>query len=309
MPALRPGALPPPESLVVVGVPYDGASFGEQGAANGPDILRKHSRHVWVCRHSADSGATRPDYSPRAGALVLDGASLLDAGNLLPEPSHSPEEVALGLSSCLDCWLRNGALPLVLGGDHSISFGAAHALSQLHPTGILFFDAHLDASPVSHVPLTHASWATLSRNLPQVHCVAQVGLRTLQPVPNGFQVSQDSHSPFASWGVDYLLAGPQTSLAQFDQWLSQLPKGLRWHLSVDADVLDPLLMPHTGMPLPLGLSPTHLLDLLLAVLNRVPVSSMDLVEFAPKDHSAYLSALTLAGILAETIPYLTGAAL
>ncbi len=303
MPPLATGHLPNRASLVVLGAQYDGASFGPRGSNSGPTALRHSSSQVWTCRSSLPDGCVKPPFSPSHGALVLEDECMYDAGDLIPE-DESPEEVAQEVCRLVGPWLDLDCKTVLLGGDHSISFGMAQALSMRHPAGILYFDAHLDASPVPQVPLTHGSWAGLSRGLPGLQFVAQVGLRTFQPVPADFELApgQDPQTAFSAWGVDRHLPASHLCPQSLAALVRTLPQGLAWHLSVDVDVLDPSVMPATGMPLPLGLQPGQLLQSLRFLVQELDVRSLDLTEFSPPIHGANLEALTLAGILAELLP-------
>lgn len=305
----RPGTAVPSEALVVLGVPYAGASFLRSAASSGPDAIRHQSPRVCSCRPLPDSSCVKPLYSPAHDSIVLDDIPLLDAGNLVPE-EESPEQVAEELARWAAARLAQGSTPLILGGDHSISYGMAIANASTHATGVIYLDAHLDASPVPGGPLTHGTWAGLARALPNVECVAQIGLRSHQPVPHSF-VGQGSHEPNASggtaafrdWGVDSLLPASRLQPDSLIRFLDSLPKHLAWHLSVDVDVLDPLFMPCTGMPLPLGLEPRTLAEVLRQAMHALHIKSMDVTEYAPEgDRDSELAGLTLAGVLAEVLP-------
>lgn len=305
----RVGLPAPARSLVVLGVPYDGASFLQSAAAGGPETIRQVSPQVCTCRPDPDSGCSKPLYSPAHDAIVLRDTPLLDAGDLVPD-EESPDEVASHLAAWAQPLLARDARPLVLGGDHSITYGMVQAHSLLHNTGVLYLDAHLDASPVAGVPLTHGTWAGLARALPNVRHMAQIGLRSLQPVPATFQVPSGkalteigASGAFESWGVDSLLSASRLDAESMERYLELLPKDLVWHLSVDVDVLDPFFMPCTGMPLPLGLEPHALIRVVRQAVRTLNVQSMDVTEFAPDGaETGRLAGLTVAGILAELLP-------
>ncbi len=304
------GAVGEPGGVVVFGAPYEGASFNPAGAALGPGAIRAASLLAWCYRHDHHLDGCMPFFAPEDGGLSpLTGNRIIDVGDLAL--SHeSPEEAAEVVSAAVGQWLRGGAGVLGLLGDHSLTYGMVSALAAQGKAGVIFFDAHLDASPLPSPPLSHGTWASCCRQLPGVSCVAQVGLRSPQPWPEsmGEPMRGMPSRAFSTWGVDLVLPAAEFSDRGIDALLDQLPEGLNWHISLDVDVLDPMVMPCTGVPVPLGLWPQGVLSALRRLCARLPVASMDICEFAPSQRPAFadMAALTLSGLAVGMVSSLAG---
>jgi agmatinase len=183
--------------------------------------------------------------------------------------------------------VHGGRKPLVLGGDHSITYpvlrgfrGRAEALTVLH------LDAHgdlydeFDGDRFSHAcPFARVMEERLAGRL------IQVGVRTL----NGHQRSQA-----AKFGVEVLGA---------ERWRDAVPQVGRLkgplYVSVDLDVLEPMLAPGLSHPEPGGLSVRDVLDLFNAI--RTPVVGADIVEYNPHNDVRDLTARVAAKFVKELV--------
>lgn len=181
-------------------------------------------------------------------------------------------------------WLERGKQVGAVGGDHSISFGCIRAHAEAHPgLGILHLDAHADLRQAFEgFRWSHASiMFNVLERIPEVGKLVQVGIRDLGESEQR-----------------YLEASGGRAVAFSDPWLcSRRFEGVSWnrlveemvsalpgevYLSVDIDGLDPTLCPHTGTPVPGGLSFAELSALLGGVVRSGRrIVGMDLVEVAP----------------------------
>jgi agmatinase len=185
--------------------------------------------------------------------------------------------------------LSQGAIPAILGGDHSVPFGAMKALSEHYADGIgiLHFDAHADLRDAYQG--FHDSHASIFNNainkLPKVTKLTQVGLRdfsheelALISGSNGrIQAYFDRHLRKARFSASF----PQLA----DAIVSTLPQHV--YVSFDIDGLDPVLCPNTGTPVPGGLSFDEMVIIMSALANSGrTIVGLDLCEVSPPRDTA-----------------------
>ena len=207
-----------------------------------------------------------------------------DVGDLIlpDEPAAARTAIEAGVRHVL----QSDAKPLVLGGDHSITYPVLRAFKDRGPLTILHFDAHGDiydnfeGDRFSHAcPFARVMEEGLAARL------IQVGLRTLTP----HQREQSK-----KFGTEILGA---------DRWRDAIPlvAGLRGpvYVSLDIDVLEPMLAPGIAHPEPGGLSVRDVLDVLFAL--RTDVVGADVVEYNPRFDVRDLTARVAAKFVKELI--------
>jgi arginase len=259
--------------VTLIGAPWDGSSSFQRGAALAPsairEALRSPSSNLWNER----------------GDDLGDADVLNDAGDLtLPSESAAARDA---IENGVRAIVVAGRRPLVLGGDHSITYPALRAFrARSEPVTVLHLDAHadlydrFDGDRYSHAcPFARIMEEKLAGRL------IQVGVRTL----NGHQRSQA-----AKFGAEILGA---------DRWRDVLPLAARLrgglYLSIDLDVLEPMLAPGVSHPEPGGLTVREVLEVLAAV--RVPVVGADLVEYNPMNDVRDLTARVAAKLVKELV--------
>ncbi len=189
---------------------------------------------------------------------------------------------------------RSGTIPIVLGGDHSITWPAASAVAQAlapRPIGIVHFDAHADTAD--------SSWGVLSghgtpmRRLIESGAVAgrnfvQVGLR-------GYWPPRDVLDWMAQQGMRWHLMREieeRGAEAVIDDAIAEALDGPELvYLSIDIDVLDPAMAPGTGTPEPGGLLTRELLRAVRRIVGSVQLAGMDIVEVSPPFDHAEVTAM------------------
>jgi arginase len=250
----------------LLGIAWDKASSFERGPAEAPPAIRAalHSDSTnWWTESLRDLGV--------AGVLE-------DAGDLVPGDATVREEIERAVHDLL----QKGRTPILLGGDHSITYPAVRAFSDRGPFTILHFDAHPDLYPefmgsrFSHAcPFARIMEEGLAAEL------VQVGIRTM----NGVQAEQVKR-----YGVKTV------SLTEWERgW--RPPPGRAVYLSIDLDVLDPAFAPGVSHPEPGGCSTRLLLSTLQQVGN--PIVGADIVELNPRNDPAGLTARVAAKLVKE----------
>jgi agmatinase len=277
--------------VAIVGAPMDDLVSDRPGARLAPRAIRAAS-----CPPGPHLEAK---VDPFAELRVLDFG---DAPVIPADPDRSHAAIEATVSQVLEA----GALPVVLGGDHSVTEPAVRACAALHgPVGVVHFDTHTDTGmEVFGVERSHG---TFMRRLVEASKVdggryAQIGLRGYWPGETEFswQAAQGITSLFAH---DVRDLGIREVVARAIAAVGPGPV----YLTVDVDVLDPAFIPGTGTPEPGGLTASELLLAVRTVAAELPLVGADVVEVIPSGvGTADASALVAERVVREA---LTGIAL
>lgn len=265
--------------FAIVGAPWDDSTTFRPGARFGPRAVRVANNQP-------------PDWHIDLEVAPLEELTLVDYGDAvcppgLVEPSHEAirqrvHEVA-----------SRGIIPVVIGGDHSVTLPSATAVADIvgrGRLGIVHFDAHADTAPESFGnPLSHG---TPMRRLVESGAVpgpnfVQIGLRGYWPPREVFEWMKAAglrwHLMDEIWrlGISEVVRRAVAEALDGPEFI---------YLSVDIDVLDPGFAPGTGTPEPGGMTPADLLRAIREVALYTPVVAMDVVEVAPALDPAELTA-------------------
>ena len=284
--------------VVLVPVPFEATTSYGGGASEGPRAILHASRQVDLFdletgRPYRDGIAMLPE-EPRVRAWNEEAkrlaAPIVAAGGA---PAQDPalkrvnaicEELNGWLERTVAGLLADGKLVATVGGDHGSIYGAIAAHAHAYPgLGILHLDAHADLRPSyegftwSHASIFH----NVLQRLPEVSRLVQVGLRDLS--------EEELAVPERSGGRAVLHPDPELKRRAFDgePWARQVDRIVgdlpeQVYLSFDIDGLDPTLCPHTGTPVPGGLSFPEATALLAGVVRSGRrIVGMDLDEVAP----------------------------
>lgn len=271
--------------VVVVGAPFDGGTSHRPGARFGPMAIRQS------CYLPQDG--SRPHLALRVDALR--DIRVVDAGDV--EMYSGDVERSIGaLEEAVFAVASSGAVPLVLGGDHTIALPDATGVARHLGYGnvsMLHFDAHADTGHIEFGSLY--GHGQPMRRLIESGALRgdrflQLGLRGYWPGPEtlSWMAGQNMRSfemtEIGRRGLDDCL----------DEAFAIATDGCEGvFLSVDVDVCDPGHAPGTGTPEPGGLSARQLLDSVRRICLELPVVGIDIVEVAPPyDHAditAYLA--------------------
>jgi len=270
---------------VVVGAPFDGGTSHRPGCRFGPSAIRT------------------TDYLPQDGkrpslALGLDplvDLRVVDVGDV-EMPSGDTELSLRRLEDAVARIATSGAVPVVLGGDHTIALPDVTGVARRVGWGrvsVVHFDAHADTANLQFGSLI--GHGTPMRRLIESGAVRgdrflQIGLRGYWPDPE--TLDWMAGQGMRSYEMSELVArGLDTCLTEAFAIATDDCDAV--FLSVDVDVVDPGSAPATGTPEPGGLSPRELLDSVRRIGMELPVAGMDIVELSPPfDHAevtAYLA--------------------
>jgi agmatinase len=191
--------------------------------------------------------------------------------------------------------VNRGAMPVALGGDHSVTFPVVRGFEDEEPFHVVHFDAHIDYMPFVHgLQYTNQHAFRHIRLMPNVGSIVQVGIRSLRNT----QVMHD----------DSVRDGNRVvTMEEFrdrpdEATLEGIPEGARCYVSIDIDVLDISLTPGCVSAEPGGMTYEELRDSLAGVAERTEVIGLDLVEVnplldVPTGLTSYLAAHTLIEFL------------
>jgi agmatinase len=249
--------------VVVLGVPVDARVTGRPGARSGPQA---------IC--AASFG---PGWNVNAGGASFGLLGIVDYGDVPVGPLDPPPAVFSAVQSRVNDILAAGAIPLLMGGDHSISAPAVAACAALHgPVGLVHLDAHADVAPSpADEPPHHAAvvrWLVERGHVDGERCV-QVGLRGYWPGP-------EDRAWQTSVGMRSLTMDEVHDLgwAAVADTVVDAAAGRPAYLTVDLDVIDPAFAPSVGTPEPGGLTAAEALRFVREIASRLQLVGADVVE-------------------------------
>jgi len=277
--------------VAIVGAPLDDAVSHRPGARFGPRAIREANY------------TTGSLNSLQLGIEPFDVLDVVDAGDANVVPAWLDRNHALVYRKVREI-TASGAIPIVLGGDHSITWPSATAVAEARAPGtigIVHFDAHADTAPEDWGVL--AGHGTPMRRLIESGAVkgrnfVQVGLRGYWPGPEIFAWMQE-HA--MRWHLMREIE-ERGAEAVIDDAISEALDGPdAIYLSVDIDVLDPGMAPGTGTPEPGGMLTRELLRAIRRIVGKVELAGMDVVEVCPPYDHAEVTAMAAHRVVLEAI--------
>ena len=270
--------------VVIVGAPFDGGTSHRPGTRFGPQAIR-------MTDYLAHNGS-RPSLALRTDGLT--DLRVVDAGDV-EMYSGDIEQALPALEAAVEKVARSGAIPVVLGGDHSIAFADAKGVANVLGHGrvsMIHFDAHADTGDTEFGSL----WGhgQPMRRLIESGALRgdrflQLGLRGYWPEPptlewmarqrmRSYEMTEIGHRGLGECLTEAFAIAVDDCDGVF--------------LSVDIDVCDPGHAPGTGTPEPGGLTARELLDAVRRTCLELPVVGVDVVEVSPPyDHADITAAL------------------
>lgn len=282
--------------VAFIGMPFDQGTLGRPGARYGPDAIRDAPRAYSYTDPFGRQQEAEGFYNIEAGDELLRGVTMADCGNITTIPSNVHRNFDK-LTEAVEKVVTRGSFPVVVGGDHAITYPVVRGLSKFQPLNIVHFDAHLDYSHDYQGELfTHGSPIRRCRELPFVNHITSIGIRTARRQP--YEDSQRDGSLIVTTG-QFRARGPQAVA-------DQIPRGENLYITLDIDVMDPSQAPGTGTPEIGGLFYHEMRDCLEALVAGHNLVAFDLVEVAPpydsSELTSQLGAALIIDILATRFP-------
>jgi len=269
--------------VAVLGAPFDCGTQWRAGARFGPRSIREAST-LFSFGHG---GAY--DHEDDVTYLANDKVSIVDLGDadiVHTDTLKSHANIEFGVRKILDA----GALPVVLGGDHSINIPCINAFAedctQHGPLHVVQIDAHLDFVDERHgVRYGHGNPMRRAAEKPYVSGLTQLGIRNVS------STAKDGYDDARKMGSD-ILSVRQVRALGVEGVVRRIPEGARYYITIDIDGFDPSIAPGTGTPSHGGFIYYEALEILAALATRGRIVGIDLVEVAPDyDHTGGTSIL------------------
>jgi len=242
--------------FVVVPVPYEATTSYGKGTKSGPEAILRASQHV-------------EDFGSELSIYTLKSVSVQS------------------LSSKLQSLLKDGKIPVILGGEHSLTPIVVKAFEDI---SVLQLDAHADLR--DSYGGNKNSHACVMRRVLEICPAVQVGLRNISK--EGWEFARESKQiEKIHWAEEM---GPVENIVE------QLSDNV--YITIDVDVFDPSVIPSTGAPEPGGLFWHQVLDLLKGVCAAKKVVGFDVVELAPIKNLPAPD-FTIAKLVYKVISYLS----
>jgi formimidoylglutamase len=287
-----------------------------------PDALRALAPDVAIVGAPVDDGVSHRSgarFGPRAIREAQYTSGSINSLQLGVEPFETLTVVDAGDADIIPAWLErahaavyhkvrqvasSGAIPIVLGGDHSITWPSATAVADVRrpgSIGIVHFDAHADTANEDWGVL--AGHGTPMRRLIESGAVSgrnfvQVGLRGYWPPVDVFEWMERQGM---RWHLMREIEERGAEAVIDDAIAEALDGPDAIYLSIDIDVLDPGTAPGTGTPEPGGLLPRELLRAIRRIVGAVELAGMDIVEVSPPYDSAEVTAMAANRCALEAI--------
>ena len=266
---------PATAAAAIIPVPYDLTSTWRKGADRGPAALLDASGTIELYDIETDS-------EPWKRGIVTLPPILHDGG---------PEELAKLVRTATAEVLARGAMPVVIGGEHSVTIGAIEAAAEAFPgIGVLQIDAHGDTRE-SYEGSTHNHACVMARA--RERCpIVQVGIRA---VDASEMPGLDPARVFWAHQI-----APRGDTGWMDEVVKLLPETV--YLTIDLDAFDPSVLPATGTPEPGGLGWYEVNELVRRLARSRRIVGFDVVELLPlpgEHASDFIAAKLVHRVLAE----------
>ncbi|MCC7414448.1 MAG: arginase family protein [Gammaproteobacteria bacterium] len=254
-----------------------------------PDAVRACSERFCY------GGGTQFDWDLDTELAAVLPPCCIDCGNAVRE-DEPYDDYSARVTAYLEVLWRRGTLVLVLGGDHGVTIPALDALAVLDTrVHIVHIDAHLDwREEVEGVRRGYSSPLRWASTKPYVAGMTQIGLR-------GVGSARAAEAAAARAYGSRIFTASQVHAAGIEPVLAAVPANLPLYITVDADGLDPAVMPGVMAPAPGGLRFDQIAALLRALASRQRVVGMDLVEIAPRFDAHNAVTCITAGCLLVTL--------
>ncbi|MFY0648874.1 MAG: agmatinase [Sulfitobacter geojensis] len=276
--------------VAILGAPFDAGTQFRAGARFGPRGVREASTlfsfgHAGAYDHEDDV-----TYLPGDVNIVDIG----DADIVHTDTEASHANIETGVRAILDA----GALPVVIGGDHSINIPCIRAFDGQGDIHILQIDAHLDFVDVRHgVRHGHGNPMRRAAEREYVTGLTQVGIRNVS------STAKEGYEDARAMGSD-IISVRQSREMGIRGVLAHVPIGARLYVTIDIDAFCPSIAPGTGTPSHGGFLYYEVVELLQAAAERHEIVGIDLVEVAPDYDPSGSTSILAAQVLLNFLGFI-----
>jgi agmatinase len=276
--------------VLICGAPFDGGTTFRPGARFGPRAIRVAS-------------ALGRGYHPDRGVSIFDRLRCADGGDILCVPM-SVQRSLEAIEARVAQIAAAKAVPVLVGGDHTISLGALRALAKQHgPLGLVHIDAHSDTfGPAWDIDVHHGTVFrhALNEGLLRPADVLQIGIRGPFTAANDLEFAEKA-------GIRVVMIDEvKRDAAAVARLVNDVSQRGPCYVSFDMDGVDPAYAPGTGTPVPGGLTSYEALMLMRAVSGKALIG-MDVVEISPDHDVSGITALLAVTVIGELLAALAQA--
>lgn len=278
--------------IAILGMPF--------GAAYSPRSFTNDQSHTpQTMRDISDRIVREPDHYDFdiEGPLLQgrDDIRFVDCGDVLPDldrPGDHYRKAEIAVRQIL----KAGALPIVLGGDHGITTPILRAFDGLAPITLVHVDAHLDwRDEVNGVKEGLSSPIRRASEMAHVKDIVQIGLRAQG------SARTEEYEAAKAYGAQ-IISAYELHEVGMKAILDRIPDDGNYYLSIDADGIDPSIMPAVAGPAPGGVTYVQARQLIHGLVKKGRVVGMDIVEIQPgKDLACQLTCVTAGRFIVNLI--------
>ncbi len=278
--------------VAILGAPFDFGTQWRAGARFGPRAIREASTLFSFGHGGAYDHEDDVTYLPADKVRIVD---IGDADIVHTDTTQSHAAIEAGVRAIL----KAGALPVVLGGDHSVNIPCINAFAEdcaaRGPIHLVQIDAHLDFVDERHgVRYGHGNPMRRAAEKPYVSGLSQFGIRNVS------STAKEGYDDARAMGSD-ILSVRQIRKLGVEAVLERVPAGQRYYVTIDIDGFDPSIAPGTGTPSHGGFIYYEVLELLAGLAKRGTIVGVDLVEVAPDYDHTGSTAILAAQVLMNLI--------
>ncbi len=276
--------------VAILGAPFDAGTQWRPGARFGPRSVREASTlfsfgHAGAYDHEDDA-----TYLPGDVRIVDIG----DADIVHTDTTKSHANIEVGVRAIL----KAGALPVTIGGDHSINIPCVNAFEGQGDIHILQIDAHLDFVDERHgVRYGHGNPMRRAAEKDYVTGLTQLGIRNVS------STAKEGYEAARAMGSDILSVRQVRALGN-DATAARIPKDARLYITIDIDAFCPSIAPGTGTPSHGGFLYYEVLELMQSVAQNHEIVGIDLVEVAPAYDPTDSTSILAAQLLLNTLGFI-----
>ena len=274
--------------VAVMGAPFDFGSQFRSGARMGPRGIREASTLFSFGHGGAYDHEDDITYLPSDSTKIVD---IGDADIIHTDTIKSHENIKFGVKKIIEA----KAIPVILGGDHSINIPCIDAFENQESIHVIQIDAHLDFVDERHgVRYGHGNPMRRASEKSYVSGMTQIGIRNVS------STAKEGYIDARAKGSKIFSVRHLREMG-IDKILEQIPKDKSYYITIDIDAFDPSIASGTGTPSHGGFYYYEILELLDGIIKQGKVVGLDLVEVAP-DYDLTNSTATLsAQLLMNTI--------
>ncbi|MGV6811017.1 MAG: agmatinase [Brevirhabdus sp.] len=276
--------------VAVLGAPFDFGTQWRSGARFGPRAVREASTlfsfgHAGAYDHEDDATYLGGD------VRIVD---MGDADIVHTDTLNSHANIEAGVRAAL----AGGALPVVIGGDHSVNIPCINAFDGEGEIHIVQIDAHLDFVDERHgVRFGHGNPMRRAAEKPYVTGLTQLGIRNVS------STAKEGYADARAMGSDILSVRQVRALGR-EGVAARIPKGARVYVTIDIDAFCPSIAPGTGTPSHGGFLYYDVLEILQDIAKNHEVVGIDLVEVAPDYDPTGSTAILAAQVLLNFLGFI-----